>query len=172
GLAIDLIQAGGVRQVARKDGQEDHGEDQAPDGQHRAPVEQAADDGSARACSTLLVAVGSAVVARHEHPSMPATWTLDHFRFSRNRLPLEQWSRINWSEDLSLVGQASNQTDFALAVPVAGENAPVFDHGSVCAYFAERMARRASQTPFPPPFSTASPAWVSAARYASGARLP
>src|SRR5690606_41448515 len=127
-------QAARARRSARKAGPEHHGEGQAPGGQHRPPVGQAAEGGSARACSTLLVAVGSAVVARHEQPSMPATWTL--------------------------------------AVPVAGENAPVFDHASVCAYFAERMARRASQTPFPPPFSTASPAWVSAARYASGARLP
>ncbi|SJM69159.1 hypothetical protein FM111_13875 [Brevundimonas diminuta 3F5N] len=34
-----------------------------------------------------------------------------------------------------------------LAVRVADENAPVSDHDSVSAYFAERMARRASQTP-------------------------
>ncbi|MNI16380.1 hypothetical protein D3C73_697120 [compost metagenome] len=68
GLAIDLIQTGGVGQVAREDGEEDDGEDQAPDGQHRAPVEQPSHDGPARLSSALIVPVGSAVFARHEHP--------------------------------------------------------------------------------------------------------
>ncbi|MNQ68085.1 hypothetical protein D3C85_826290 [compost metagenome] len=70
GLALDVVQGRGVGQVAREDGEEDDREDQAPDGQDRAPVEEVAEEGPTRLlAAALLIAVRSAVFTRHESPS-------------------------------------------------------------------------------------------------------
>src|SRR5690606_1455253 len=84
GLALDVIEGRGVRQVAREDGEEDDGEDQAPDGQHRAPVEEVAEEGATRLlAAALLIAVRSAVFTRHESPFCSGV-TLERNRSGRD----------------------------------------------------------------------------------------
>ncbi len=124
GLAIDVIEGRGVGQVAREDREEDHGEDQAPDGQNRAPIEEVAEEGPTRLlAAVLLIAVRSAVSTRHESPLCQR----------RDPRAKSVGTRQRPNSDIR-AGKMPGRA--------AAENAALFNHESVRAYFAERKASR------------------------------